>query len=277
MLGFATARADNPVDVAVALARGNHVAEARAALQRIVDLDAANARAWHELGLLWREENDDAAFAKATDCLKKAVGLEPQNAHYLADYGGTAMELAGRTRSLGAAIDGRTAMEKAIELNPDDLDAREGLFQFYNQAPFFVGGSSRKAAQQLEEIRKRDPERATVLEVITKTAAKDFDAAFAICDGVLARNPDNYAALYQYGRAASLSGQHLERALACLEKCLTLKPPSPASPQHTHAWYRLGDVQLKLGHPAEAKHAFEESLKLDSGNPLAKAALARMR
>jgi len=277
VLGVAVARGQTTLDAALALAKARHIAEAKAALQQIVDTDAANARAWHELGLLWREDNDDAGYEKATDALKKAAELEPKNAQYLADYGGTSMELAAKTRSLGVATNGRAAMEQAVELNPNDLDAREGLFQFYNQAPFFVGGSSRKAAEQLAEIRKRDPDRAMVLEVITKTATKDFDEAFALCDRVLDHNPTSYAALYQYGRAASLSGKHLDRGLTCLEKCLTLQPPGPASPRHTHAWYRLGDIQLKLGHPTEAKTAFEESLKLDSGNRLAKAALERMK
>jgi tetratricopeptide (TPR) repeat protein len=270
-------RAETAVDAAMRLAHTNHAAEARAALQSLVDREPNNAGAWHALGLVLREANDTAGFEQAADCLKKAVDLDPHNETYLADYGGTSMELAGRTRSISAATNGRSAMEKAVEMNPDDLDAREGLFQYYNQAPFFVGGSSAKAAHELEEIRKRDPDRATVLEVITKTAAKDFDAAFEICDRALAKNPDNYAALYQYGRAASLSGRNLERGLACLQRCLTLEPPTVASPRHTHAWYRLGDIQLKLAHGAEAKAAFEESLKLDSGNRLARAALDRMR
>ena len=54
-------------------------------------------------------------------------------------------------------------MEKAIQLDPDNLDAREGLFQYYTQAPFFVGGSASKAAAQLEEIRRRDVDRGTAL------------------------------------------------------------------------------------------------------------------
>lgn len=271
------ARADAAYDSALALRRAHRLPEARDAFEKLVASDPLNAAAWHQLGLLWRARGDDEAYAKAVTCLEKASELDPRNAGFLADYGGTSLQLAQRTYSISAVTKGRTAMEKAVELAPDDLDAREGLFQFYTQAPFFVGGSSKKAAAELEEIRRRDPDRATSLEVITKTIAKDFAGAFALCDAELAKNPDNYLALYEYGRTASASGQHLPEGLAHLQRALELTPSSPASPQYTHAWFRIGDIQEKLGHPAEAKQAYETALTLDPGNRPASSALARLK
>src|SRR2546422_709225 len=87
--------------------------------------------------------------------------------------------LRGATNSISAALKGRDAMEKAVALDPAYLDAHDGLFQFYQRAPWPIGGTSRAAAH-LEEIRKRDPDRATVLEAIAKTNAKDYAAAFKI-------------------------------------------------------------------------------------------------
>ena len=271
------ALADTGYAAAVALLKSHRLLEARDALQQLVATEPGNAAAWHQLGLLWRERGDTESFEKAVDCLQKAAQLDAKNETFLADYGGTAMELAGRTRSMAAAINGRDAMEKAVAMNPDDLDAREGLFQFYSRAPFFVGGSSAKAAAQLEEIRRRDPDRATVLAVIAKTDAKDYAAAFALCDGVLRRHPDDYTALYQYGRTASMSGQNLDRGLACLEHALQFEPPTPTSPLHTHIWYRIGAIQQKLGHLAEAKHAYETSVQLDPSNQTAANALKGFR
>ena len=47
-------------------------------------------------------------------------------------------------------------MGTAIELDADNLDARSDLIQYYVQAPGFLGGSSTKALEQAEEIRKRN-------------------------------------------------------------------------------------------------------------------------
>ncbi len=249
--------------------------EARPLFAKVVAAEPNNAAAAFYLGRCIEPRNDKDALPEALKWYEKAVELEPNNATYLARYGGASMELAGRTTSITLATRGRDAMEKAIKLNPDDLDAREGLFQFYERAPWPIGSSS-KAAAQLEEIRKRNPDRATVLAVMTKIDAKDYDTAFKLCDEVLARKPDDYTALYQYGRTAAITGQHLERGLQCLQKCANLTPPSPASPKPTHAWNRIGDIQQKLKHPAEARTAYETALKLDPTNKQAAASLAKL-
>jgi tetratricopeptide (TPR) repeat protein len=266
-----------PLDEARALIKEKKYPEAAALLEKVIAVEPNNAAACHELGLVLRRRNDDAAFEQAVKWLSRAVELEPRNATYLADFGGTSMELAGRNRSLSAATRGRDAMEKSLTLNPDNVDARVGLFQFYTRAPWPLGSSS-KAAAQLAEIAKRDPDRATVLSVLAKANAHDFAGAFKLCDDVLARAPDNYTALYQYGRTASASGQNLQRGLACLQRCIALaQPDDPTAPTHAHAWYRIGSIQEQLGHAAEARAAYESALKLDPHNTAAADALAKLK
>lgn len=271
----ALARAETPLDSAVALFKAKQYPAARAALEKITAAEPGNAAACYYLGQTLLRRGDSTALDDAAKWLEKAARLEPRNATYLAAFGGTSLQLASKNTSFSAATKGRDAMEQAIALDPGDLDAREGLMQFYERAPWPLG-SSAKAAAQLEEIRRRDPDRATVLGVIGKANAKDYAAAFGICDAVLASKPDNYAALYQYGRTASLSGQNLERGLACLQKCLALSPPGPTSPQPTGVWQRIGVIQEKLGHAAAARAAYEAALKLDAGNKSADDALAKL-
>ena len=186
------------------------------------------------------------------------------------------LQLAGRTTSYSAATKGREAMERAIALDPDYLDAREGLFQFYLRAPWPIG-SSAKATAQLEAIRQRDPRRALLLTVLQKTAAKDYAAAFKLCEDALARNADDYVALYQFGRTAALSGEHLARGLASLHTCLKFEPPSPASPTHSNAWQRIGNIEERLHHTAEARTAYTTALQLDPSNQQAADALAKLK
>jgi tetratricopeptide (TPR) repeat protein len=250
--------------------------EARAALERIVAAEPKNAAAIFYLGRSIEPRADAEALPEALKWYEKAVELEPNNPVYLARYGGASLLLASRTTSYGAATRGRDAMEKAIKLNPDDIEARAGLMQFYQRAPWPLGSNS-KAVAQLEEIRKRDPDRATVLTVTLKTAEKDFTGAFNLCDQILAKKPDDYTALYQYGRTAALSGQNLRRGAECLRKCLTLNQPGPSAPSASHAWNRLGDVEVKLSHPAEARLAYEKAINLDPTNKTAAESLAKLK
>lgn len=261
---------------AIELFQAHRYPEAREALEHVVAADPGNAAACHYLGRTIAARNDNAALEEGVKWLEKAATLEPDNAVYLGIYGGSSLQLAGRTNSVSAATRGRDAMEKALAIDPSYLTAREGLFQFYQRAPWPLG-SSAKAATQLAEIRKLDPDLATVLTVTGKVAAKDYAAAFTLCEDVLAKNPENYTALYHYGRAASISGQHLERGLSCLQKCLTLPPPSPASPTHSHTWQRIGNIQEKLQHPGDARVAYETALQIDPSNRQAADALARLK
>jgi hypothetical protein len=46
-------------------------------------------------------------------------------------------------------------LERAVELNPENLAARADLREYYEKAPAFLGGSVEKAKVQEEEIEKR--------------------------------------------------------------------------------------------------------------------------
>ena len=276
LFALAAAAAAAPLDDAIALYQAHKYPDARAAFERITAAEPNNAAACYYLGMTLRHRGDATALDDAVPWLQKAVDLEPNNADYLSDFGGSSLQLAAKNNSLSAAMHGRAAMEKALQLDPNDLDTRQGLFEFYEQAPWPLG-SSAKAAEQLQEIRKRDPHRATALSVRLKTDAKDYATAFKICDELLAKDPADYTALYQYGRTAVVSGENRERGLACLQKCLTLSPPSPASPNHSNVWNRIGDLDEKLGHPGDARTAYETAIRLDPANHQAADALAKLK
>lgn len=263
-------------DGAVELFRAHRYPEARQALEKIVASHPEDARACYYLGRTLELRADANALAEAVVWLQRAAELEPNNSVYLGRYGGASLLLAERTTSLGAARRGREAMERAVELNPDDLDAREGLLLFYQRAPWPLSSRSRARAH-LEAIRQRDPGRATVLEVQGRIRDRDFAGAFRLCDQALARNPSDYNALFQLGATALASGEQLERACSALLACTRLTPPTPASPSLSLVWQRLGAVQEKLHRSTEARAAYTEALRLDAGNREAANALAAMK
>lgn len=277
LLFAATAFANADFDAALALYQKKQFAAARVAFEKLTTAQPRNAEAWFYLGLVvTRVQTDDAAYEQAVQWLGKAVELEPNNPKYLGIYGGTSLSLASRTSSIGAVLKGREAMEKSVTLDPNYTDARDGLFQLYVGAPWPFS-SKTKAAAHLEEIRKREPDRAAALSALERGNAKDYATAFKLCDGVLAKHSDNYLALYQYGRAAALSGQNMERGLKYLHRCLDLEPPAPSSPSHSNVWNRIGNIHEHLKDKATAREAYETALKLDVGNRQAAEALAKLK
>jgi tetratricopeptide (TPR) repeat protein len=256
--------------------RAHQYPAARAALEKIAGAEPNNAAAQYYLGRVVELRGDAEALPEAVKHYERAVTLEPDNPTYLGRYGGASLQLAERTTSLGTARRGRDAMEKAVKLDPADLDAREGLYQFYTRAPWPLG-SSAKAAAHLEAIRQRDPTRAMVLSILNRINDRDYAGALKLCDEALARDPANYNALFQSGRIAGLSGEHLDAGLLHLRKCLDLSPPTPGSPSHSEVWRHIGILQEKSHQPAEARAAYEKAVQLDGGNREAAAALAKLQ
>lgn len=276
-LALATSALAAPIDDAIELFKAKKYPEAREALEKVTAAEPKNAVAASYLGQTLLRRGDPKSLDDAMPWLEKATQLDPKNPEYLFIYGTAQLQAAQKNTSLSAASKGREALEKAVALKPDYLNAREALFQYYTRAPFFAGGSSSKAAAQLAEIRKYDSDRALSMDVTQKVGDKDFTAAFKLLDAAIAKSPDNYSYLYSYGRTASISGLNLETGLKYLQKCLTLTPPTPVSPTHSDAWNRIGSLQEKLRKPAEARVAYESALKINPNNKQAAEALAKLK
>jgi tetratricopeptide (TPR) repeat protein len=146
-----------PTEAAIALFKGGHYAEARAALERIVAGESADAAACYYLALAVQKANPPS-LDEAHKWLKRAVHLDPENETYLAQLGGVTMLLADRDRSLSYGIEGRDAMAKAVTLNPADIDASWGLMLFCAQAPWPFG-DPHKAFALAAAIEKLDAKR----------------------------------------------------------------------------------------------------------------------
>lgn len=261
---------------ALALIEARRFPEAHEALDAILKAEPGNAAACHHLGRVLARRSDPTALEESAKWHGRAAELEPRNAAYVGAYGGALLNAANKSRSFSTATKGRDMLEKAVALDPAQLDAREALFRFYYHAPWPIG-SNAKAYAHLDALRKHDAERANVLSVISKVDNKDYAGAFKVCDDLLAAQPAHYTALYQYGRTAAISGQNLERGAERLRQCLAQTPPLPTSPRHTDVWNRLGNIEEKLKHPAEARAAYEAALKLEPANKAAADALARLK
>ena len=99
-------------------------------------------------------------YDQAATLFEQAVHLVSGNAeyhHWLGRaYGRQAQQAGGEAFFLARKV--KTHFEKAVELNPDNIEARFDLLEYYLQASIFVSGGLTKAREQAEEIAKRNAE-----------------------------------------------------------------------------------------------------------------------
>lgn len=279
----ASASAAQPAADAIAAARTlfqtrGKSAEAQAAFEAIAAADPKNHPAQLHLGLLALRRDDTE---KAVAYLERAVALAPTDADSykaLGDACGRSAQKASVFKQLGFAKKCLAAYERAVALSPARVDFHLSLFEYYFRAPALAGGGRDKATATATTIKQLDPAAGRLVFARLFVEDKKFPEAFAQFDEALAAVPDDYAALYQIGRLAALTGQQLDRGLASLHRCLELAPPTvPNTPSHANVQWRLGQLLEKKNDPASARAAYEASLQLDPNFAPAKEALAKLR
>ena len=287
---------------------GRH-SDARAVLEAAVREDPNDARAPSYLGrvLLAAGEIEDAV-----EWMEKSVALEEANAEYHLwlgrAYGSQAIR-ASVLKQPGLARKVKKEFERASKLDPDNLEARFGLIEYYLRAPGSLGGSLEKAEEQARELRKRDAlegHRAfgrldehrkdfdQALREYGRAAAefpgraepsywtgalyariKDYSKAFGVYERILESDPAQMAACYQIGRLAILSGQRLERGEECLKLYLR-HDPKPDEPSLASAHYRLGLIYEKRGSRDLARREYRTALEMEPSRPEVRDALKKI-
>ncbi|MGE3772404.1 MAG: tetratricopeptide repeat protein [Gammaproteobacteria bacterium] len=89
-------------------------------------------------------------YEKAVAAFEKAAAVDPEDdryAYWLGKACGRVAERAGPLSALKWAGRTRDALERAVELNPDNRDAVSSLADYYEQAPGFLGGDAAKARE----------------------------------------------------------------------------------------------------------------------------------
>jgi tetratricopeptide (TPR) repeat protein len=251
--------ADNALrDQVAALFKQRQWAEAQALLEKVTADEPNNAEAWNTLGQTFLARGD---YEKAIPPLEKATELEPAKSEYFLELGnayGTGAAKAGLLSKMGLAKKCKAAFDKAVELDPANINARWSVMEYCRQAPGFMGGGMDGAYVQAEAIKKLDARRGRAAYTSLYVADKKYPEAFALYDEVLREKPEDADALYNIGRLAALSGDQLDRGLAALRTLLTLPGGNNARAQ-----LRIGNILEKKGDKPGAKAAYEAAVALD--------------
>lgn len=265
----------------------------------VVALCAFSALAQNDpfsLGKAALEKND---ADKAAEYFEKAVAQQPKNAlyHYWlgSAYGTQAQKasLFGQARLAGKI---KEEFEKAVALDPNLLDARFGLVDFYTMAPPVMGGGEDKAIQQAAEIKKRDSLQGhrAMARIYTRQKKNDLArnewlaavkeqpasakahnglagfylgidknnaAAMTEAEAAVKADPTYMPAWFRVGQVAANSGTNLPRGEEAMKKYLAHKP-GDNEPGLADANYWMGMIYEKMGRKAEAKASYNAALRL---------------
>ncbi len=110
----------------------------------------------------------------ALEACQRAVSLAPQNSMYHLWLGRVYGEKADHSSIFaapGLAKQARSAFERAVQLDPDNWEARADLGEFYAEAPGIIGGGKDKARAQADALMAINP--AMAHWVLARIAEKD--------------------------------------------------------------------------------------------------------
>ena len=201
--------------------------------------------------------------------------------------------------------------DRAVELDPNSVDARSGVLQYYMLAPGFLGGSMEKAREQAAEIDKRSKVRGALAyglladhdknlreaEAAYQRAVaaapdstvgynalvnlyvreKRWSEAFATLDRIAARVPGEMNLPLSVARVAYLSGEQLPRGEEAVKRWIANPPREATITSRAVAHLRLGNIYEKTGRRELARSEYERALSVNPKLEDAKKALDNVK
>lgn len=292
------------VEKAIKLYESNQLEAAKKALSA---LDESNKEVQYYLG---RIAFDQREFKESSNYFEDLSDDYPNVADYHYWYGNALGRLAQESSMFRQGIMApkiKNAYEKAVSIDPKNIDAHLSLIEFYTLAPGIMGGSWEKATETAEVIKGLDPAQghsamATVWlrQEEYEKAEKEYqqaikydnryaftlgyfyqgqqayDKAFDLFQQVYQEDTTMVGALYQIGRTSAFSGTNTELGIESLESYLTKELP-PNMPSPSAAWMRMAMIYEKKGDENKAVELYTKSLELDENMEESKKGLARLK
>ncbi|MCH9651747.1 MAG: tetratricopeptide repeat protein [Deltaproteobacteria bacterium] len=283
---------ESPLDRGVELFQNRQFSDAQTVFSSLKD----QPRAQFFLGrLAFLERNLETAedwFSQAA----KGAPKESEFHFWLArTYGALALDGNALGRSLSARRS-RVHFERAVELDPNHLEARYGLLRFHLIAPRMLGGNHQEAIRQAKAIAAMDTysgqlawaaiheknedwataEKAYRRAIELRPTESDgvlrwvwllqsqgrFETAFSVLGDFLQHHPKHPKALYELGRTSAFSGLQTERGKSALQSYLGYSPVG-TEPTLALAHFHLGMIHRHEQLNASAATAFRKALVLD--------------
>jgi tetratricopeptide (TPR) repeat protein len=205
---------------------------------KLLDKQSSDAAETFLIGRNYFMQGD---FKKATEYIQKATSLAPANSEYMDWLGRTYGKRAETSNVLAApgyASKARQAFEKAVELDPKNNDALSDLFDYYLEAPGFLGGGYDKAVAVTNKLAAIDPAEAYFERAKLAQKKKEYQNAEAHMRQAIAAAPHEVGHLIALARLLATQGKEHESDAVFLEA----QKVNPNAPQ---LWFARADVLIK--------------------------------
>ncbi len=168
-------------------------------------------------------------YKKATDAFQKALALEPRNseyAHWLGRSFGRRAETSGPFMAPVHASKARAYFEKAVALDPENEEALNDLFDYYLEAPGFLGGGYDKAEVIAQRIAQHNAAEGHFAQAQLADKRKEYDTAVDQLRRAMELAPRHVGRVLDLARYLAKHGR-IEESEAAFDKAEQLAPNSP--------------------------------------------------
>lgn len=168
-------------------------------------------------------------FKKSTEYLQRATEADPRNAEYM-DWLGRAFGKRAETSNMilapGFAAKAREAFERSVQLNPKNSDALSDLFDYYLEAPGFLGGGFDKASRIADQVAVVDPPEAFSERSRLAQKRKEYRRAEEQLREAVAMAPRSVGQLIELAKFLANQGRTRESDTVMLQ-ARSIAPESP--------------------------------------------------
>jgi tetratricopeptide (TPR) repeat protein len=180
-------------------------------------------------------------YKKATEVFEKAAQLDPNNSeiyHWLGRTYGRRAETGSVLTAPGNASKARQFFERSVELDPKNQEAINDLFDYYLEAPGFLGGGLNKAEAVAGRIGTLNPAEGHYAEAQIKDKLKEYSAAETHLRMAAELSP------HQVGRVLDVA-KYLSKLHKFVESEMMFDKASKMAPQEPKVLYSRAETYVK--------------------------------
>jgi len=152
-------------------------------------------------------------YKRAAEALEKAFAMEPSNAEYALWLGrawGRRAEISLPFTAPGYASRARQYFERSVQINPMNLEAQSDLFEYYLEAPGFLGGGLEKAQATAARISQISPAEGQWAEAKLAEKRKESSSAEAHLRRAVELAPQQVGKIVELARFLMKQGRYQE-------------------------------------------------------------------
>lgn len=248
---------EETIDQAAQLLQTGKAAKAMQLMKKALQVNPENAHANHLYGLALFQERQ---LEPASHAVRKAIALDPSSPVFL--------------NNLGLIMIAMGQAGKAIEAHSSaiDLDPRNPVSYFHRANVLRHEGTVADAIADYEKVLELDPYSVEAMNNLGSmlTREQGFARARQLFDDALAIRPDF---VYAWNNLALLLQQteELEQSEACLRRAIQI------APDYVEALVNLGNLLQKQNQYSQAAEIFQQVLRLNPRQPFMLGNLAYCR